>query len=119
MPHPHSDPYRRDPYRRDSRRRSGPGRLRLVDGTGPDTGRHALDEDALLTPIFAALARRGTRPSPVDPVERFRRDPLTAPLPVQVPARRRPGAHARVDPLPERFGPHDPAGRHHLRRAPA
>jgi hypothetical protein len=59
------------------------------------TGRHALDEDALFTPIFHALAA-GDRPAPVDPVERFRRDPLTAPLPVVVPARREPtGRHHR------------------------
>jgi hypothetical protein len=52
-------------------------------------------------------------------VERFRRDPLTAPLPVVVPARRAPqergGAHVGVEPLAER-----PAhGRHALRRAAA
>jgi hypothetical protein len=91
-----------------------PGRpqLRLIDGARADTGRHALDEDALLTPIFATLARRRGSPAPVDPVERFRRDPLTAPLPVVVPARRRPGAHARVEPLPDR----PVHGRHALRR---
>src|SRR5690606_34117923 len=59
-------------------------------------GRHALDEDALLTPIFHALRTSGweerqhepaaahrpaaTRP---DPLAEFRRDPLTAPIPVQ------------------------------------
>jgi hypothetical protein len=48
-------------------------------------------------------------------VERFRRDPLTAPLPVVVPARRRPGAHARPEPLPER----PVSGRHALRRGPS
>jgi hypothetical protein len=113
MPHPTTDPYRR----------GGRPPLRLIEGgvlDDPGTGRHALDEDALLTPIFAALARRsGRRPAPVDPVERFRRDPLTAPLPVVVPARRsarsRPGAHARAEPQPERA----PHGRHALRRAPA
>ena len=65
-------------------------------------GRHALDEDALHTPIFAALSRGGWRrrqqegaaaatasavsavPS-VPSVEDFRRDPLTAPIPI-VPA---------------------------------
>ena len=56
-------------------------------------GRHALDEDALHTPIFAALSRGGWRrrqaespasvPLPVPSVEDFRRDPLTAPLPIQ------------------------------------
>jgi hypothetical protein len=111
MPHPPHDPYRRH---------SRPQR-RVIDGGAPAdarSGRHALDEDAMLTPIFAALARRSERcPSPSDPVERFRRDPLTAPLPVGVPARRRPGAHARVEPLPERPGPGP--GRHALRRAPA
>ena len=55
-------------------------------------GRHALDEDAVLTPIFAALTRGGWRrrqqegaPGSVASVEDFRRDPLTAPIPV-VPA---------------------------------
>ena len=52
-------------------------------------GRHALDEDALHTPIFAALSRGGWRRRPesaaaaVPSVEDFRRDPLTAPLPIQ------------------------------------
>jgi hypothetical protein len=56
-------------------------------------GRHALDEDALHTPIFAALSRGGWRrrqqegaaatASSVPSVEDFRRDPLTAPLPIQ------------------------------------
>jgi hypothetical protein len=109
MPDPTTDPYRR----------TGRPALRVVESSvldEPRTGRHALDEEALLTPIFAALTRRtGRRPAPVDPVERFRRDPLTAPLPVVVPARRQPGAHARVEPLPERPG----HGRHALRRAPA
>lgn len=69
--------------------RPGPTDLPLV-------GRHVLDEDALLTPIFHALA---------DPVDAFWRDPLTAPIPVQalVPA--------PVLPEPRR-------GRHHLRREP-
>jgi hypothetical protein len=75
-------------------------------------GRHALDEDAVLAPIFHALTRGGWRrrqhERAGDPVEEFRRDPLTAPVPVQaieaqipapVPAdrpggRRRRGAHA-------------------------
>jgi hypothetical protein len=58
-------------------------------------GRHAFDEDAVLTPIFAALRRGGwrrrqhepsaaTRAAALDPVDEFRRDPLTAPIPVQV-----------------------------------
>jgi hypothetical protein len=54
-------------------------------------GRHALDEDALHTPIFAALSRGGWRrrqesagvSGAVASVEDFRRDPLTAPLPIQ------------------------------------
>jgi hypothetical protein len=118
MSHATSDPHR-VPHSR-SHRRPDRHRLRLIDGGAdgdllddPGTGRHALDEDALLTPIFAAVARRtGRRPARPDPVERFRRDPLTAPLPVVVPARRRPGAHAApAVPLPDR-----PAhGRHALR----
>ena len=81
-------------------------RIAIVDG--PGTGRHALDEEAQLTPIFHALTGRfGARPAPVDPVERFRRDPLTVPIPVTVPAGRR--ARARTE----------PTGRHHLRRTPA
>lgn len=101
------------------------------------SGRHVLDEDAALTPIFHSLNRSGwrdrQRPEPVrgrDEVDEFRRDPLTAPIPVQAfsaaatpstalprtpPRRRRaapptpadPGAHALVEP---REG-----GRHHFR----
>lgn len=60
------------------------------DGDG-QSGRHAFSEDAVLTPIFHALTRgrsRGRRPEPaplgpVDAVETFRRNPLTAPMPVQ------------------------------------
>ena len=56
-------------------------------------GRHALDEDAVQTPIFAALRRGGRRQqenvvgsgAAVASVEDFRRDPLTAPIPI-VPA---------------------------------
>jgi hypothetical protein len=58
----------------------------------PTSGRHALDEEAALTPIFTSLRRGGWRrprshPGPAlrlapDPVERFRDDPLTAPIPV-------------------------------------
>jgi hypothetical protein len=59
----------------------------LLEGRRAD-GRHALDEDALHTPIFAALSRRGWRRpesavASVASVEDFRRDPLTAPLPIQ------------------------------------
>jgi len=57
---------------------------------GRTGGRHALDEDAVQTPIFAALRRGGWRRRPqesavtaVASVEDFRRDPLTAPLPIQ------------------------------------
>lgn len=103
-------------------------------------GRHVLDEEAVLTPIFHALNHSGwrARQQPervrgVDAVDEFRRDPLTAPIPVQAfaaaatpsaavpaaaPRRRRSaavpdsrasdsGAHALVEP---REG-----GRHHFR----
>jgi hypothetical protein len=71
------------------------------DDWTPATGRHAFDEDAELTPIFHALTRSGWRsrqhepaatavpavpagpPRAPDPVDAFRRDPLTAPIPVQ------------------------------------
>jgi hypothetical protein len=70
---------------------------------GPADGRHAYNEDAALTPIFHALTRGGWRDrqhEPVrstdatdhvsadedDPVDEFRRDPLTAPIPAQAPA---------------------------------
>ncbi len=64
---------------------------------GPAAGRHALDEDAVQTPIFHALKRGGWRQRQqertVDSVEEFRRDPLTAPIPIQAlapaPARER------------------------------
>ena len=67
-----------------------------------DTGRHALDEDAALTPIFAALTRSGwrQRQRATTAQERFRRDPLTAPIPVV----------SGITPVPE--------GRHHRRRQP-
>ena len=60
----------------------------LLEGRRAD-GRHALDEDALHTPIFAALSRGGWRrrqesaAAAVPSVEDFRRAPLTAPLPIQ------------------------------------
>ena len=67
------------------------------------TGRHALDEDAVLTPIFSAV-RREVRPVP-DAVDQFRRDPLTAPIPIQV-----------LVPRPSRSREQRVAhGRHHLR----
>ena len=117
-------------------------------------GRHALDEDAVLTPIFAALRRGGRRQqesvvapvASVASVEDFRRDPLTAPIPI-VPAatvtggvlvdmagegRRRGSAVQRYRAARERSAPRDWAaasrewagldaladtGRHHLRVA--
>jgi hypothetical protein len=63
------------------------------DEWGQATGRHAYNEDAALTPIFHALRRAGERrrypePTPLrrpvsDPVDEFRRDPLSAPIPTQ------------------------------------
>jgi hypothetical protein len=60
---------------------------------GPADGRHAYNEDAALTPIFHALTRGGwdnrqheLAPGPADADDEFRRDPLTAPIPVQAPA---------------------------------
>jgi hypothetical protein len=54
---------------------------------GQAGGRHALDEDAIQTPIFHALARGGLRQRQqahvADSLEEFRRDPLTAPIPIQ------------------------------------
>lgn len=57
------------------------------------SGRHVLDEEAVLTPIFHALNHSGwrARQQPErthrmhrgDEVDEFRRDPLTAPIPVQ------------------------------------
>ncbi len=109
-------------------RRPGAG---LSTTTGNDVvpfpGRHAFDEDAVLTPIFHALSRSGWRgrqhepAAPVDvetdPVDAFRRDPLTAPIPMQALApvqaveptwrRSAAGAHAKPEP---RSG-----GRHHRR----
>ena len=64
------------------------------DDWGPAVGRHAYNEEAALTPIFHALTRGGWRrrqhepampPRGADPVDDFRRDPLTAPIPVQAP----------------------------------
>jgi hypothetical protein len=62
-------------------------------GSDSPSGRHALSEDAVLTPIFHALTRGGLRATrrpdpvrradPLDPIEQFRRDPLTAPIPMQ------------------------------------
>ncbi len=66
-------------------------------------GRHALDEDAFQTPIFHALARGGRRRNQQEgvtaSVEEFRRDPLTAPIPIQAlattPVRHEPSARER------------------------
>jgi hypothetical protein len=74
----------------------------VMDGDRePPSGRHALDEDALLTPIYHALARGGwrrgggrrpepesdpapaARPVPLEEIIAFQRDPLTAPIPIQ------------------------------------
>jgi hypothetical protein len=73
-----ADPYRRAPY---------------PYGTehDPTAGRHALDEDAAMTPIFTALRRGSWRRPPVrpdeyrDPVDRFRQDPPTTPIPLPIP----------------------------------
>lgn len=129
----------------------GYGERRAAARGGGAAGRHAVDEDAVLTPIFHALNRLDRRGRQVEPsaherevrsreapgrrhalrgtdaVDEFRRDPLTAPIPVQAfaaaaapspvlptrrPLRRRSattesGAHALVEP---REG-----GRHHYR----
>jgi hypothetical protein len=105
----------------------------IHDDGGPATGRHAFDEDAVLTPIFHALTRGGWRsrqhepaaravhtPMPADPVDAFRRDPLTAPIPIQAlvpapspaPPSRRGAAHAVPESRPETVD----IGRHHHRR---
>jgi hypothetical protein len=72
------------------------------DRAEPTDGRHAFDRDAALTPIFTALRRGGRRRlrtgSPPlrlapEPVERFRADPPTSPIPVV------PALHA-LDPYP-------------------
>lgn len=117
----------------------GEMRRSAVHGGGA-AGRHAINEDAVLTPIFHALnhadwprrqteapARRRHDAPARNAVDEFRRDPLTAPIPVQAfaaaaapspvlpsrpPRRRRSattdsGAHALVEP---REG-----GRHHFR----
>ncbi len=77
----------------------GHGELRRAGRTG--SGRHAVDDDAVLTPIFHALSHgdvrshggvrshgdvrsRGERARGGDEVAEFRRDPLTAPIPLQV-----------------------------------
>jgi hypothetical protein len=91
------------------------------------SGRHALSEDAVLTPIFHALTRGGLRATrrpdsarpanPLDPIEQFRRDPLTAPIPLQAlmavpsqPWRRQP-----TEPSQHATGRRSRRGRHHRR----
>jgi hypothetical protein len=90
-------------------------------------GRHAFNEDAVLTPIFHALTRGGVRSqrhelrSAPDPVEDFRRNPLTAPIPVQalapVPASSQPGRRTPAELNPAGSGRRRAAGRgrHHRR----
>jgi hypothetical protein len=70
----------------------------VIEGllNGRTGGRHALDEDAVQTPIFAALSRgewqqrqqertgSSSGSSSGSSLDDFRRDPLTAPLPVQL-----------------------------------
>ena len=99
----------------------------------PATGRHAFDEDAALTPIFHALTRGGWRSRQhdsatmhaarqaafgPDPVDEFHRDPLTAPIPVQVlvpaPTRSSPVIGTLAMSESERYE----QGRHHRRRQP-
>ncbi|MCU1666253.1 MAG: hypothetical protein JWR58_6318 [Pseudonocardia sp.] len=108
------------------------------DDWNPATGRHAFNEDAVLTPIFHALTRGGWRsrqhepaapavppappapPRAPDPVDAFRRDPLTAPIPIQalapaaIPVTPRDGAGAHAVPAAR----HElvDQGRHHHRR---
>jgi len=60
------------------------------------SGRHALNEDALFTPIFHALTRDDrpepppARPVPLEQIIAFQRDPLAAPIPVQALVPKRP-----------------------------
>lgn len=100
-----------------------------------DTGRHAIDEDALLTPIFAALARGGWRQRESIEAERFRRNPLTAPLPTAplptvplrsaplpsgpVPSGTQPAGPRPAGLRPVALVPSQEGGRHHLRRSRA
>lgn len=79
-------------------------------------GRHALNEDAVLTPIFHALTRGGWRSRQheasaavrtTDPVEQFRQNPLTAPIPIQA-------VEAALIPAPTDGSRRE--GRHHRRR---
>jgi hypothetical protein len=97
-------------------------------------GRHALNEDALFTPIFHALTRHDrpepppARPVPLAQIIAFQRDPLAAPIPVQalVPKRPLPRCIADVEAqlarmsapsaaasVPRPAGPADVAGSRH------
>lgn len=96
----------------------------IDDDWSPAGGRHAYNEDAALTPIFHALTRGGRRslqhepvaaprpadPRPADAVDQFRRDPLTAPIPVQALASPPAGRPRREQPE---------TGRHHRTRESA
>jgi hypothetical protein len=92
------------------------------------SGRHAFNEDAVLTPIFHALARGGWRnrrheptppatTDPADPVVAFQRDPLTAPIPVQalVAVPSQPWGSAADRPNPAAQAQRPQRGRHRLR----
>ena len=97
-----------------------------------DTGRHAFNEDAALTPIFHALTSGGWQerqhePAAVDrgagryadPVDEFHRDPLTAPIPVQamaaVPAQSLSRSESRLRSVHERRRGVEDSGRHRRR----
>jgi hypothetical protein len=88
----------------------------IDDDWSPAVGRHAYNEDAALTPIFHALTRGGWRSRQheagaaartADPLDQFRRDPLTAPIPGQG-LTALPGGRQR--------GEHSESGRHHRTR---
>ncbi|OZM82463.1 hypothetical protein [Pseudonocardia sp. MH-G8] len=110
------------------------------DDWGPAPGRHSYSEDAALTPIFHALSRSGrrsrqndpagmqngaaqnvgaqgfvtqnypTQRTSADPVDAFRRDPLTAPIPVQA------LATTTTTTTPRRRRDRPEGGRHHRSR---
>jgi hypothetical protein len=77
-------------------------------------GRHALDEDAIQTPIFHALKRGGRRRHQQEgataSLEEFRRDPLTAPIPIQalapVPTRHTPSTREWTGSAPQERSAH-------------
>lgn len=90
---------------------------------GGPVGRHAFNEDAVLTPIFHALThggRRGRRLEPAaDPLTEFHRDPLAAPIPVQALAPV-PAAPTRLRSLQEvHVRSEDRSGRHRQLAVPA